>query len=62
MPLIAVCKRRFNGVYKLFEIRRAAFKPLALFALGYIFYFTVLEKGFHLDFAPAGTKEFLRRA
>jgi hypothetical protein len=62
MSPIAVCKRRFNGVYKLLKVRRAAFKPLALFALGYILYLAALEKGFHLYLAPAGTKKFLRSA
>jgi hypothetical protein len=43
----------------LFKIRRTPFFTLALVAFRDILYLAVFEKGFHLDFAAAGTKEFL---
>jgi hypothetical protein len=47
---------------QLFEIRRTPFNPFALFTFRHVFDFTVLKKGLHLHFAPAGAKKLLGRA
>jgi hypothetical protein len=43
----------------LFEIRGTAFKTLAFFTFGDVFYLAVFKQGLHSDFPTAGTKELL---
>jgi hypothetical protein len=71
-PLGAVKLRFFNGICPetrvpkqiyslraLFKIRRTPLKPFAFITFGYILDFPVFKQSLHLDFAAAGTKEFL---
>jgi hypothetical protein len=44
----------------LFEVRGAAFKPLALVTFGNIFYFAALKEGLHFYFPSALAEKFLR--
>ncbi len=43
----------------LLKFRRTAFGALTLFTLRDVLYFSIDEISFHLNFSPAGTKEFL---
>jgi hypothetical protein len=69
--LSSLCLCRFSAEFflaaiynpRLFKIRWTPLGTFTFFAFGYIFNLSVLEKGLHPDFPPAGTTEkFLGRA